>query len=66
MKSKIINNNSITCLLVHPESPEEVSQIATLIQAFRDGTGTVLVFLDEEPSTRAASISPSDGGNRVH
>lgn len=48
-----------TILHVRPESSSEALDVQKLIKALRDGTGSVVVFLEPAPSTRAMSITPS-------
>jgi hypothetical protein len=55
VKAFITENN----LYVRPETPAEVEAVKQFRQALHEFQGSVFVFLDTEPSTRAMSITPS-------
>lgn len=61
MRSKIQQHqkSGITILHVRPESTSEALDVQALMKALRDGTGSIIVFLEPEPSVRALSITPS-------
>ena len=60
MRSKIQQHikSGVTILHVRPESDSEAVDVQMLMKALREGTGSIIVFLEPEPSVKALSITP--------